>query len=289
MTAATRERFLTIMTTQLYTQFDAGELQTLHDELKHYMKSGDPDLSQSAYLLLMEMLFYVNVYLSKDIDAEVIYNTLRDRFGENSPKLYVMKATLLQINENDKAAIDFIENLTEERLEYDTDSMSYVLLQKKLLSIMARSHNKEWLLRQLTSLLEKFPLDAEIWWFAGEIYFELGQFERAAFCYEEIICIMPFNYVAFGQLAETLYYKALRVDKSQAKIRSTLQQSLNNALRSVELSEFYLKGWSLIAIISAKLDSKKQLINLARSKLQEISNSSNSKNKATADLILKHI
>lgn len=277
------------MTTQLYTQFDAVELQKLHDELKHYMKSGDPDLSQSAYLLLMEMLFYVNVYLSKDIDAEVIYNTLRDRFGENSPKLYVMKATLLQINGNDKAAIEFIENLTEERLEYDTDSMSYVLLQKKLLSITARSHNKEWLLRQLISLLEKFPLDAEIWWFAGEIYFELGQFERAAFCYEEIICIMPFNYVAFGQLAETLYYKALRVDKSQAKIRSTLQKSLDNALRSVELSEFYLKGWSFIAIISAKLDNKKQLINLARSKLQEISNSSNSKNKATADLILKNI
>lgn len=277
------------MSTQLYTQFDTEELQELHDELKLYMKSGDPDLSQSAYLLLMEMLFYVNVYLNRDIDAEVIYNTLRDRFGENSPKLYVMKATLLQINENDQAAIEFIETLTKETLEYDTDSVSYALLQKKLLSITARSHNKEWLLRQLISLVEKFPLDAEIWWFAGKIYFELGQFERAAFCYEEVICIMPFNYVAFGQLAETLYYKALRVDKSQAKIRGTLQKSLNNALRSVELSEFYLKGWSFVAIISAKLDNKKQLVNLARTKLQEISNSSNSKNKATADLILKNI
>lgn len=277
------------MGTTLYTQLDGIELQELHSELKLYMGSGDPGLSKSAYLNLMEMLFYINVYLSRDVDAQVLYNTLRDRFGEHSPKLYAMKAVLLQINESDQAAIDFIEKMTNEKLEYDTDSVSYVLLQKRLIAIKAKQHDKEWLLHQVLGLSEKFPLDAELWWFAGNIYLELGQFESATYCYEEVVILLPFDYVAFAQLAETLYYKALRVDKSQVKARTTLQSSLNNALRSIEINELYLKGWSFVAQICSQLDDKAELLKVARSKLKQISESSNPQNKVTAELILNKL
>lgn len=80
-----REKLLTIATTKLYTQLEPAEFQSLYDEIRSYTSSGDPDLSQSTYLNLMEMLFYVDVYLSKDVEAEVIYNSFRDRFGEDSP------------------------------------------------------------------------------------------------------------------------------------------------------------------------------------------------------------
>lgn len=284
-----RGKFLAIMASRAYTQFEPEELRELYDGCKRYMKSEDPGLTQADYLSLMEMLFYVGVYLCDDVECQVLYNTFRDRFGEDSPRLYAMKATLLQINEGDAAAIAFIQSLTEQSLEIDTDSMSYVLLQKKLLSMQRRDHDKEWLIRQLLLLIEKFPIDPELWTVAGQTYFELGQFDRAAYCFEEVICVTPFNYPAFGKLAEILYYKALRVDKSAAKAKVTLQQALNNALRSVELSESYLKGWSLVAVASQKLEGKKKLLQLAKSRLEQIAHTSNPRNKVTAELILKSI
>ncbi|SJM84616.1 related to ER membrane protein complex subunit 2 [Zygosaccharomyces bailii] len=286
---ATRGKFLAIMSSRIYTQFDPEELRELYDGCKRYMKLRDPGLSQDNYLSLMEMLFYVGVYLCDDVESQVLYNTFRDKFGEDSPRLYAMKATLLQINEGDAAAVKFIESLTKERLEIDTDTVSYLLLQKKLLAIERREHDQEWLLRQVLSLIEKFPIDPELWSVAGNTYFGLGQFERAAYCLEEVICVTPFNYPAFGRLAEILYYKALRVDKPAAKARATLQQALNNALRSVELSESYLKGWSLVAATSQKLEGKKKLLTLAKSRLEQIAQTSNPRNKATAEVILKNI
>lgn len=283
------QRLLTIATTKLYTELEAGELHDLHDELVSYTNGLESAVSESAHLTLMEMLFYVKVYLSKDVEAQVIYNTFRDRFGEHSPNLYVMKATLLQINESDQYAIAWIEKMIKEFLEYDTDQVSYLVLQKKLLSIKARSHDKEWLLSEVLSLIEKFPLDPELYWFAAKIYTEFGQFDRAGYCYEEVLCIMPFNYAAFGQLAESLYYRALKVEKSSTKSRDILQSALENALRSVELSESYLKGWSFVAMISKKLDDRDKIFKMARCRIQKIADSSNPKNKATATLLLNNL
>ncbi|GAV51306.1 hypothetical protein ZYGR_0AD04890 [Zygosaccharomyces rouxii] len=286
---AIRGRYISICTSKVYTQFSPEELMELNDGCKRYMQLKDPSLGQAQYFSLMEMLFYLAVYLCKDVEAQVLYNTFRDRLGEDSPRLYGMKSTLLQINESDSAAVEFIEKLIKERLEVDTDSISYLLLQKRLIAIQSKNHDKEWVVRQLLNLIEKFPIDPEIWWFAAQNYFELGQFERAAYCLEEVIQLTPFNYVASARLAEVLYYKSMRVDKSVAKTKATLQSALNNALRSVELSENYLKGWSLVALTSSKLDGKNKILQLAKSKLQIIANGSNAQNKVTAELILKSI
>lgn len=283
-----RERLLTIATTKLYTQLEPAELQSLQLELKLYLDSGDPSLSQSACLTLMEMLFYLDVFLNLDVEAEVIYKRFRDRFGEDAPSLYVMKSTLIQINEGDQAAVDYIEKLIKDLLEFDTDTLSYLLLQKRLISIKGRAHDGQWVLKEVCNLIEKFPLDPELYWYAGELYAEFGQFDRAAFCYEEVLLIMPFNYVAFGQLAESLYYKAIKSEKS-GKSRDTLQKSLENALRSVELSENYLKGWSFVATVADKLNDKKELKKLAFRKINEIARSSSPRNKVTAELILKNL
>lgn len=287
---AIRGRFLSICTSKVYVQFEAKELRELYDDCKKYMKLRDPSLTQAQYLSLMEMLFYLAIYLCQDVEAQVLYNTFRDRFGENSPRLYGMKCALLQVNEGDSAAIEFIVQLIKQRLEFDTDSISYLLLQKKFISIKAKDHDREWTIRQLLNLIESFPIDPEIWWFAAENYYELGQFERAAYCLEEVIQMTPFNYVAFAKLSEVLYYKSIRADKPAAKAKVTLQNALNNALRSVELSENYLKGWSLVALTSSKLDGKSEILQLAKSKLQLISSDTNNpQNKVTAELVLQNI
>ncbi|EWH17632.1 hypothetical protein P283_J20586 [Saccharomyces cerevisiae P283] len=286
-----REKLLTIMNTKAYTQFNPEQLLQLENEMKIYMKSGDSALTEGNYFFLMEMLFYVLVYRNQDVDAQVVYNTLRDRLGENSYKMVIMKVTLLQINGNDKGAIEYLENLLNDDLEYETDFVTYVSIAKKLIAIKTTSKNlsQESILKEVVALTDKFPLDAELWWYASEIYFEMGQFEKAHYCLEQVLCITPFNYACFGRLSETLYYEALR-SKKQTKIE-LLEKALKNALRSVELSELYLKGWALVNIISRELGRNKQndLIKLSASKLKEISAKSNNKDKITAELILNKI
>ncbi|CAI4044174.1 hypothetical protein N7582_003230 [Saccharomyces uvarum] len=285
-----REKLLTIMNTKAYTQFNPEQLLKLENEVKIYMKSGDSALTEGNYFFLMEMLFYVLVYLNQDVDAQVIYNTLRDRLGESSYKMVIMKATLLQINGDDKGAIEYLEKLLKDDLEYETDFVTYVSIAKKLIAIKTSSKhlNQEAVLQELVKLMDKFPLDAELWWYANEIYFEMGQFEKARYCLEQVLCITPFNYVCFGKLSETLYYEGLR-SKKQVK-SELLDKALKNALRSVELSELYLKGWALVNVISREIgDSKSKLIKLSESKLREISTKSNSKDKVTAELILNKV
>ncbi|CCF56375.1 hypothetical protein KAFR_0B00770 [Kazachstania africana CBS 2517] len=285
-----RDRFLAIMQSKLYTQFNAEETAKLHGELSVFLQYNEVSIKETDYLSLCEMLFYLCVYLSKDVDAQIIYNSLRDRLGENSAKLQVMNATLLQINENDTIASKYLEKLIRDSYEYDSDSRSYLIVAKKLLSLkIGKLSNENEILKELISLVEKFPLDAELWCYMGEIYWKMGQLSRSIYCFEEVLVIMPFNYVIFSRIAELYYYKARRLDKGKQKMEESLNKGLKNALRSGELSESYLKGWSLVATISKLLGDKKDVLNVATKRLVEISKISNEKDKITAEYILDQL
>ncbi|SCV02867.1 LAMI_0H03620g1_1 [Lachancea mirantina] len=280
---ALRKRFLTIYETKFFSIAPPNEIVELYNELKAYLKVVDPALSQTDYMSLMHMLFDLCIYNGKDIEAQVIYKTLEDRFGDNSPYLHVMQATMMQVNENDVTAEKYLQELLDRVLEYDTDILDYLLVSKKLLSIRKRSLSREKYISELLNLSEKFPLDGETWTALATEYLEAGQLDRAAFCLEEVLCIAPFNYICFAQLGEVLYYKALRDKKGK---KDVLQDSLNNFLRSVELSETYLKGWAFVAKITGILDGKKALHSLAKKKLEEINQNSDSHDHMIAKIIL---
>ena len=289
-----KEKLLNIMVTKLYTQLPPAEISQTYNELKYYLDCSDPQLSEQESTALSEMLFNLSIYMSKDVEAEVIYKSLCDRLGENSPRLHVMKATLIQINEDDVAATKYLQNLIDKEYEFDSDPTSYLLLAKKILAIKAellelgKLDNESGLLSQIIDLVEKFPLDPELWWYLGTRYCHAGQYDRAIHCFEEVLLIMPFNYVGFAQLAEVMYYKAESVGGGDnAKREAVLKTALNNALRSVELSETCLKGWTLVAVICKKLNTKPLLLELATKKLQEITNSPNVLDKVTAEFVLE--
>lgn len=275
-----RERLLTVMTTKVYTQFDPEELVDLYNELS--LRMGAIERSQEANnVSLVEMYFYVCCFLGRDQEADLVFKRLRDRFGDSSPRIRVMKATLLEINENDGVAMEYLEDLLK-KMEYDADSTSYLMLSKKLLAIKLRNNknNEVQMLKDTLDLIEKFPLDPELQWMCADLYVATAELSKAIFCIEEVILAMPFNYVAFARIAELLYYRYIREfgDKHSKKRKEgvpLLEQALENALRSVELSELFLKGWTLVATIAKQLENKQQLLNLSQAKLQEINETSN--------------
>ncbi|KAL3230199.1 hypothetical protein RNJ44_01562 [Nakaseomyces bracarensis] len=289
-----RERLLSVMTTKVYTQFDAEELVDLYNEL--VLRMGSIERSREANdVSLVEMYFFVCCFLGRDQEADLVFKRLRDRFGDSSPRIRVMKATLLEINENDGAAMGYLENLLR-GMEYDADSTSYLMLSKKLLSIKLRNNKKNevQMLKDTLAVIEKFPLDPELQWMCAELYASSGELTKAAFCIEEVILAMPFNYVAFARLAELHYYRYLREfgDKNSKKRKEglpLLERALQNALRSVELSELFLKGWTLVATISKELENKSQLLAMSKSKLEEISDVSNPNDSRIAKKFLQKL
>ncbi|SCU91199.1 LADA_0F08636g1_1 [Lachancea dasiensis] len=280
-----KSRYLTLQSTKHYTRLSAEEIVTLWSQLKAFLGAGEGSLSESEYMSLTHMLFDLSIYVDKDIEAETIYKSFRDRFGSNSPYLFVMRATIMQVNESDKEAEEYLERLLSEYLEDETDIIGYSLVSKKLLSLQRKSLSKEQYVSKLLELSEKFPLDAEIWYALTQEYTSLNLLEQAAYCLEEVLCITPFNYIAFAELSELLYYRALNEGK---KNEALLQQSLNNALRSVELSENLVKGWAFTAVTS-KLLKKSSLLELSKVKLKQIADSGNGNDVAVAKKMLENL
>lgn len=308
---AVRQRLLTINNTRAYVEFDPRETVQLYNETKRYLKHGDTQLTPEQRLSLMEMLFYLSIFCSEDVEAQIIYNQISDTLGEESCKLQVMKATLLQFNGSIEEAIKYLDDLICQEYEYDTDMASYTLLSKKLLTlklyygknyknngsnndINSNTENKQtkkywdtWI-KEINILIEKSPLDPELWWFLAKIYELNRHFDYAIHCLQEVVLIMPFNYIAFAKLAEMyVYYSMITKINHKDKVE-VLKSALNNALRSVELSETFLKGWTLIKLICERLkdEDKTRLIKLADKKLKEIENESNDYDRFISGYIL---
>lgn len=298
---ATRQRLLTINNTKAYTAFGPGETVQLYNETKGYLThQRDSQLSAVQHLALMEMWFYLAVYCSEDVEAQIIYNKVRDQLGDASCKLQVMRATLIQFNESPQASIKYLETLLREEYAFNTDMVSYAALAKKLLSMRMycqTNDNKSGWIKQINTLLEKCPLDPELWWFLAQLYESTQQYDNSVHCIQEVLLVMPFNYVAFAKLAEIYTYQAMATKRNHQEKVAVLQLALDNALRSVELSELYVKGWVLVKSISEKLEkefavassegaNKKILIKLAQKKLEEIKINANDNDKHIANYIL---
>lgn len=273
--------------------FGPRETVQLFSETKRYLARGDGQLTQEQHLALLEMLFYLAMFCGEDIEAQVVYNQIGDRLGDQSCKLQVMKATLLQFNESPEAAIKYLDGLIREEYEFSTDVASYCLLCKKLLSLrMYYSQKKldqaQWI-QEINGLLERCPLDPELWWFLAQLYSDNKQYEYAIHCLQEVLLIMPFNYVAFAKLSEVYMYQSSLTGKNHSEKLQFLKLALDNALRSVELSETFLKGWTLVKLISEKLKtdhSKTRIIQLADKKLKEIKSTSNETDRFVANYVL---
>ncbi|CDO94364.1 unnamed protein product [Kluyveromyces dobzhanskii CBS 2104] len=259
------EKLLTIHRTAAWAVLPPKEIDLVYKETKIVLATGLSGLDNISYMSLIELHFYLSIIRGEDVEAESLLKTVTDQLGEDSPRIHLMKATLIQVTQSDDEAKKYIEDLLKNHLEIATDSEDYLQMKKKLLTIERPSMNREQWVKELMDLVEKFPLDAEIWSLLAYEYQEAGNLRQAIYCTEEVILAIPFNYEAFGQLAFLHYLKS----QTDAEPKQSLQSCLSNALRSVELAEAYVKGWGIVLKASEKLN-KTEINKLAIRKLQEI-------------------
>lgn len=261
-----KNKLLAIHKTGAWAILPPKEIDLAYKETKLLIDAGLNGLDEISYFSMVELLFYLCLVRGEDTEAETLYKTVTDRLGDDSPRIHVMHSMLIQVTQSDDAAKKYIEDLIKNQLEIATDSEDYVQMKKRLLAIERPSMSKEKWVKELLDLVEKFPLDAEIWSLLSQEYQEAGDLRQAIYCMEEVIIGVPFSYEAFGQLAYLHYLKS----QSDSDPEAALQSSLSNALRSVELAEAYVKGWGIVLKTSQKLNKKPELTQLAVRKLQEL-------------------
>ncbi|KAL6937926.1 hypothetical protein ACO0RG_004451 [Hanseniaspora osmophila] len=269
-----KEKLLSIQATGYYKQLEPKEIKDVYTQCKTFMKFYEHTLTPIEQYAIMELVFHLALYMSEDLECEKIYKSFFDKFGNNSPYMHYFRSLLQQINNFKKidtgAAEDSmvveksIESLIEEILEVETDQIDYLIMCKRFLSMKRQSISKEIWIKIATGLIEKFPMDTEMWYQLGCDYFELSNFDQAIYCLEEVILLTPHNFVAWSKLGEVYYYKSLSIDDNNSKIKEKtkeknflLNESLNRFLKSVEYSENFMKSWCYITVICNKLLSQK--------------------------------
>lgn len=130
--------------------------------------------------------------------AKVLARGLLERFGDASSRMAALRGAILEAEgsyDDAEAVYDAIlkENEGDQRI-----------LRRKI--ACAKSRGDDALAkRRLSEYLEIFGADADGWLELGKLHAAAGDYDRAVFCYEEVLCAMPYDPNAHRRLAEVLY------------------------------------------------------------------------------------
>lgn len=123
-------------------------------------------------------------------------------------------------------------------------------IEKRHISLLTHLSRTEDAIKALTALLNHSPNDAESWSQLSGLYFQQGLYAQSIFCLEEVLLILPNAYNIFARLGEVNYVA------SEKKMEG-LVESMKHLARSVELCEWYLRGWYGLKLVTGKILEQK--------------------------------
>ena len=97
-------------------------------------------------------------------------------------------------------------------------------------------------MRALVKIVDVSPTDAEAWAELADMYVELGLWDKAVYCLEEVLLIAPNAWNMHARTAEVEWMWAGSVADAKEKTR-LVSSSLRRYSRSIELCDDYLRGF----------------------------------------------
>lgn len=266
-----KQRFLAIHEKGTFTRLPPSKVQQLHDELAEFFRSSSDSLSLVDRYDLYELQFYLLLITNNDIEAKSYLDRINDQIGtEQSQRLLVLRSVYYEAVGDESAA--------EASLGNNPDDLR---LLRRLATFSRRKKNGDLNLpeyiKNLNFYLDLQPSDVEAWAELGDQYNLAGHYDKAAFCFQEVLLQNPLAYNIFYQvgLAFSKHLAQLLAEqggKAQTKKRGTVDEKLveafrlarDNFLRSVELSPSYTKGWvSLYELSTSELVAHLEALSVA--------------------------
>ena len=131
--------------------------------------------------------------------AEKLCEALEGRFGTTSIRARALRAATTLGKEGGAAEA---RKMLEEMLE---ENKGEARLRKMRVACAKSEGDVRGAVAALTEYLEDFGADDEAWLELGKLYAERCEYEKALFCYEEVLCARPFDPNSHRRMGEVLY------------------------------------------------------------------------------------
>ncbi|KAK9459043.1 uncharacterized protein V1516DRAFT_680774 [Lipomyces oligophaga] len=272
------ETLRSALQTSSFLSMTKDEVEELYTQSYNFIIAGRQPRSVDSTELysFIELHFYLALITCHDNEAATVLTTLSDRFGESSPRIGVMKALLIEATESFDKALDYLNGRPDTELGAT----------KRRLAIMRATATSASLnagyIKELNTVLDTFPSDGETWAELAQAYIDVGMYAQGLFALHEVLLLFPLAYNINAWIAEvTMKFAETLKDQGSGGVSTEEKyaEAVKFALRSVELCDDYVRGWSGVLVGSSKLldlgknvdkDLYKMLSTLARQQLEKI-------------------
>lgn len=170
--------------------------QTTFKLAKHISENFEKKLGDEIWDIY-EQMFFACIDLGRNDVALSYLMQVKDNFPE-SKRVNRLIGILHEADEEYEDA----EELYREALEENPGDAAVT---KRLVSMLKSTGKIVEAVKLLTKYLEIFQCDHESWLELAEIYISEYEYEKACFCFEELILISPANYLYHQRYAEVKY------------------------------------------------------------------------------------
>lgn len=265
MSRLSQQRYLSILETGAFANFPSEQLAQLHKEVGNFLIGNSGQLELADQFDLYELQFYLSLLTNHDVEAKSYLDRVNDQFsGKRSQKIMILRLMYYEATGDMKLAVKALgENADELRASRRLATFSKHKMDGSL--------NVPEYIKNLNFYLNLQPADAVAWAELGDQYHAIGHYDKAVFCFKEVLLQQPHAYNIFYKAGINYYYQFLQeqTDKNERKDRllasfDLLQNARDCFLRSVEISENYVKGWVGVYVVSKlpfieKLEGNKTL------------------------------
>lgn len=253
-----KQKYSAILSSGVFAHFSPPELQKLHRDVTDYLNSRGDKVDSIELFDLYELQFYLLLLTNHDIEAKTCLDRINDQFAsKRSQKIMVLRLMYFEATGDLKAAINALGNDPDE-----------VKASRRLATFARNSKTNAEYIKSLNYYLNLQPSDLVSWAELADEYAKVSHYDKAIFCLKEVLLQEPHAYNIFYKVGLYLYYQYLQEFKESDKKEKLLgaleplEHARNAFLRSVEISESYVKSWVGIYTVSgATLLDKLQVKN----------------------------
>ncbi|CAE7176932.1 hypothetical protein CFE70_005594 [Pyrenophora teres f. teres 0-1] len=196
-----------------------------------------------------ENLFLSTLRTGDESAALAVLERLETRFGDHNERIIALRGIYNEATSKSDADLEKVLDAYDKILKDDATNMS---IRKRRVAVLKALGRTSDALGAVTALLQNSPTDAEAWAEASELYASMSAWGQAIYCAEEVLLITPNAWSAHAHIA-TLHY--LSTLSNNPPNLTSLALSLKHFCRSVELNDWYLRGYYGMKLVSAKLNS----------------------------------
>lgn len=270
MSALAQQRYTAILASGSFANFPPEQLSQLHNEVGAFLYSHGDQLELAHQFDLYELQFYLSLLTNHDVEAKSYLDRINDQFaGKTSQKIMILRLMYYEATGDLKLAVNSLGDSADE------------LRASRRLATFSKHKSDGTLnvpeyIKNLNFYLNLQPSDPVAWAELGDQYHAIGHYDKAVFCFKEVLLQLPHAYNIFYKVGLNLYYQFLQesTDKNEKKEKllaslELLQNARDAFLRSVEISETYTKSWVAVYVVSQspfldKLENQKSLASVKK-------------------------